>query len=209
MNTDFPLESAIEVIWMLLNPILIALKWSIENSGTVGMFVLTIFVVVYTRKTLKATQKTVELSEKTLKEANRPDIVAYCDIVGDYQLYFFIKNLGSSLAVNIKVDLEILRGDLKNKTFLKADMINNEISMLVPGQYLRTMIERLAFLIDENENLPKFNVNVSYKDSYGELFKDFYVLDMNMYKGNEHIPINGVHELTKEVRLIRKNLTEQ
>lgn len=209
MKVEYPLDSGTEVAWMFINWIINLTIWSVENSGTVGMFILTLFVVVYSRRTLKVTQRTVEISEMNYKDAKKPDVIAYCDIENNYYLYFFVKNIGVSPALNININFETLRGDLSSTGFLDVDMLRNEVAMLVPNQNLRCFIDGLSNLQDNEENFPKFKVELTYHDKEGESYNDWYILDMNMFKGLSQVTIKGVHELTKEVHQIRKTLEKK
>jgi hypothetical protein len=208
MKVEYPLENSNEIIMAFLYYALISFKWIFANLGTVGMFFLTIFIVLYTKRMMETALETLRLTETNFKESRKPEVIAYFDEVNSYVINFNIKNIGLSPAVNVKVDLNLIKGNIGDSTLMKANMIIDEIKTLAPNQLLKNLVNPSFQLLDENKEFPIFNAIITYQNSSGEKYKDEYVLDLNMYKGNSQMTLKGVHELVKEMEKLNKNINK-
>jgi hypothetical protein len=206
MKVDYPIENTNEFIMAFMYYALVIFKWTLANLGTVGMFFLTIFIVLYTKKMMEAALETLRLTESNFKESRKPEVIAYFDEVNSYIFNFTIKNIGASPAINVKVDLEILEGSIGDSDLMNSNMLKDRISTLAPNQQLKNFVNPSFEIVDQNGNFPIFSCVITYENSMSENFKDEYLLDLNMYKGNSQIRLKGVHELVKEVEDVKKSL---
>lgn len=178
----------------------------INSIIALGMFILTLFYVVYTKKILFATIETVKQAEITRRENTKPDIIVYFDTDKLNVLNLIVKNIGKSVAFNVQINLEKTQGLIKEDYFRNIYFLNNPIPTFAPEQSIDSFCGLFRELKDENEKFPIFKVTVSYQDSEGNQFKNDYLLDLNMYKGILQIENKSVHDLTKEIGKMRNTL---
>ncbi len=125
---------------------------------------------------------------------------------------FHIRNVGLGPAYGIKLDF-IEKPDLSGygveRPFWEASFAKNGISVLGPGQDLKTTAD---FAIDRAKDKTLVNygvVRISYSSVTGKSFTDEFVLDMGSLEGATRISIGTVHDLNKNLAEIRKILQKR
>ena len=191
-----------------------AIEWINHNSAfistlsTIGLVILTFFYVIYTQKILKANQEMILEARNTRRQENMPNIIAYFDVPKVNLLNFVIENIGKSVAVNTKVKLEPIIDFQESNYLHKSYMINNELATIAPNQKLITFVDTMFNMKNQEGNFPKFKASITFHDYEGSLYNAQYILDLNAYNGLSRIEDKGIHELTKEVTEVRKELAK-
>jgi hypothetical protein len=151
------------------------INWLLANVGTLGIFILTLFNLFYTRHIVKANQEMVESS-------NRPEVIAYFYLRKNQLVMFKVKNIGKGLALNTKINL--------NPTFDQwthiedTNLIGNEIKLIAPNQELETYVWKLDELkVNHNNEYPKMDIIISYEDTKGKKYNDKYNVNLKDYAG--------------------------
>jgi hypothetical protein len=193
-----------------------------------------IFVVIYvwktwhiasaTKESAKATEKSADISRKTLEEMKEardqdtaPYIFVYLDIiVGKQDIYLFVKNVGKSIANNVKLEfdppLEISSPKYKisDRAFIK-----DGISSMPPGYEIKTLFDSAISYFDNKKNLPlTYKVKISYSGGIEPKTREVrQTLDLSVIKGLIYEKektmtnlVNKIEELTKSVNSIAEKL---
>ncbi|WP_303984246.1 hypothetical protein [Niallia circulans] len=188
----------------ILNVVADILLWLFENIGTLGMFILTFFTVIYSRRMLKETVKTVENAEKSLHLSNKPEVITYFNNERLHTVYFYIKNIGKSPAVDITFDLTLKSGK-RIETLHSYYPIKNGVATLMPDQTLYTFVDTTIGLMDENKNYQVYEIKINYKDPEGILYEEIFTLDNSMFKGT-FVSDSELGKLIKAAEKIAKEI---
>lgn len=180
-------------------------NWILSNIGTLGMFILTLFYVGYTKKMMESSNETVKQGEMTLKESKKPEVIAYFDIENLFNLNFIIENIGKTAAINVKFQLEVISGkDIAKIRGFNA--LSEGISTLAPAQKLKTFADIFGSTCDEKGRYPVFQITIEYEDKDKNLYKDSYTLDTNMFSGASRIKEGNLNDVVKELEKIAKKM---
>ncbi|OXS81444.1 MULTISPECIES: hypothetical protein [Bacillus] len=185
------------------------LKWFIDNSGSFGVFILTIFTVIIAKRSLAADLKSIKIAEEELLSNQSPDVIAYLE-VKKFKIHFIVKNFGSAPACDVTFEFEEVSGKFEFRDFNKdTRIIKDGIATLAPNQ----TIDVRAGTFDEirtNDEYPIVDVIIRYKNKEGREFKDIYRHNLNIYK---KLPVSAnkdmydiVQELERTNRLLKKFL---
>ena len=144
-----------------------------------------------------ATRKSAEIAESTLREMRdsqdqevAPYVVTYFDVIVDKNLiYFVIKNIGKSMAVNIKLEFDPPLPHGKISSNIERVLINGGIPSLPPSHEIRTIFDVFTEYIRSGSPF-KYILTSTY---YGGLSpvqrKATYSQDISSYRG-----VTFVHE---------------
>ncbi len=152
------------------------------------------------------------LSLQEMKEARdqeiAPYVVVYFDMPrGEHFIYLVVKNIGRSIARDVKLQFSPRLIGISQEDFTNLPMIRDGIASMPPNHEIRTLVDSTVAFFNEKSDRPlTYQVNVSF---YGGL-KDTqrlseHVLDLTAYKGLSWITRRGLHELTNEVEKISRN----
>ena len=162
------------------------------------------------RESTAATLKTIEEMKETRDQESAPYVVAYFDL--NFPLIFFVvKNLGKSVATEIKLSIDppmaitqpIL--DLNKLSFLK-----DGIAALAPGSEIRTIFASSTTYFDDPPARPrKYKATIVYKGGLS-LQPRWHEMTLNLsaYEGTIHHNKNDLNDLVKEVEQIRRTFGE-
>ncbi|MGQ7276616.1 hypothetical protein ACT91Q_01465 [Brevibacillus thermoruber] len=186
--------------------------WQIITSfiSSIGMFIVTLFYVVYTKKILKANQGMFEESIKARKQELMPNVIAYFDMPELNALHFVVKNIGRSVAVNTRVELEPIIDFPKKEYLSRSNLVNELIPTIAPDQKLVTFVQMMFDLKNQDGDFPKFKASIYFEDINGEKYHSQYILDVNVWKGAIRLGEKfGVHDLVEEVKGIKELLAKK
>lgn len=203
---DFPLDNGAEIILYIINQSLSGIKWFIEYSGSLGMFILTLFVVMYAKKTLKLNQEIVEQEKQNIIENKRPEVIAYFDVGEKSELYFLIKNIGKSPAINTKINMVLEKGNAFTDSLKLYYPIKKGIATLAPNQELKTFFAMTYEVKDSQGEFPVYTALISYEDREQRHYHEEFTLDTNMFKGKIRLGVKDMNDLVKVVEKIEKKL---
>lgn len=206
MNIKYPLETGSDIIWFLLTILYEALKWFTENAGSLGMFILTIFVVLYAKRTLDINKEIVEQERQNIIDSKRPEVVAYFDVEGSSELNFFIANIGKSMAVNVDLNMELIKGNVITDTLNIYYPLKHGISTLAPQQKLKTFFALSGDIKDQAGEYPIYEIKIKYEDTEKRVYNDKYQLNINMFKNRYRITNKEIHDLVTVLEEIKNKM---
>jgi len=169
-----------------------------------------IALVIYVIKTWQiasANKKMVEEIRESRLQENRPYVMAYFDIpYGEVIIYFVIKNVGKSIARNVKLKCEpILKTTRENIiNFGELDIFKNGITEIPPSYELKTVFDTTINYFDDKKNMPlTFDLKISYCGGLSnELIEYQQALDLRPFKGLMFIKEKGIDALVERVEKI-------
>lgn len=165
--------------------------------------------LMISQQSIGVTLKTVQEMREARDQESAPYVIAYFDL--DLPMIFFVvKNLGKSVATDIKLSIDpplVTKNPSINLNDLS--MIKNGIATLAPGSEIRTFFDStIGSFSDPNWPL-KYKVTIAYK---GGLLPDLrwheMTLDLSAYKGLYYDSKKDLDDLVKEIEQIRKAFEE-
>lgn len=192
-----------------------------------------------TRKTTELSQRSTELSQKSIELSQQaleemragreqeiaPYVLAYIDMpYGGWVLFFVVKNIGKTVAKEIKFVFEPpLQSGWGNRAHeFDVSFLKKGISSLAPGQELRVVFDAMTNYFDGaavkmlKGTLPSaYTVRVTYRGGLrpDELHASEQVIDLSMFrhigvlqeKGEKDL-INAVESLAKSNQNVQRSL---
>lgn len=183
-----------------------------------------IAVIIY-GLTLIAAVVAAVIAKKALEEnkkQNRPFVTVKIDHMKESINWFRLKvcNEGVGQAFNVGISLELDKGIDKNLTnqemlekFSTPKFMKNRLANL---SYQEERYSNFISLIEMDKRngilfkeffTAKFIVDVTYVDSYKNLYKEKFILDFNEYDGTYKIGKTSEEKLIDELKNINKNLS--
>lgn len=171
------------------------------------MVLITIVYSIFTYKMLKSHKEMVNESQKNRELASRPEVIAYFYLKSRDLLIFKIKNIGKGLALNstVKIDPYFDRWTYINDT----NLIDNEIKLIAPNQELETFVGQLSEIYKDNNEYPKFNVEINYESIEGMHYSSSYYIDLKDYAGCVNIVEYGIHDIATTLQEVEKQLKQK
>src|SRR4030067_1278439 len=128
-----------------------------------------IVYVIKTGEMASATRKSAEIAESTLREMRdsrdqeiAPYVVTYFDVIVDKNLiYFVIKNIGKSMAVNVKLEFDPPLPHGKISSNIERVLINGGIPSLPPSYEIRTIFDVFTEYVRSGSQL-KYILTTTY-----------------------------------------------
>jgi hypothetical protein len=192
-----------------------------------------------TRKTTELSQRSTELSQKSIELSQQaleemragrgqeiaPHVIAYIDMpYGGWVLFFVVKNIGRTVAKEIKFDFEPpLQSGWGNRAHeFDVSFLKSGISSLAPGQELRVVFDAMTNYFDGSAvkmlegTLPSaYTVRVTYRGGLrpDELHASEQVIDLSMFSDigvleekDEKDLIKAVESLAQSNQNIQRSL---
>ena len=166
-----------------------------------------------TRESAKTSEKMIEEMKDARDQESAPYVVPYIKI-NDHIIFFCIKNIGKSVAINIKINVE---PEFKSSVFgdkiRDISFIKNGLSSLQPGHELATMLDVSHIYLNRSDFPLSYLVKVSYE---GGLHKErrYYeqVLDLSVYKDiipNEGLKFDDLAKYLEDISKSDKKISEE
>lgn len=171
--------------------------------SSIGMLVITIIYVIYTRSIFIANKKMNEHTELIRKEDMKPFVIGYFDLINSNLVYFHVENIGKTPAINTDVRIEKLSGKISDNYFLSSNLINTTIHTLAPQQKISTLVDIFFDMKDENDKYPTFKVVSKYESMDQTSYTDTYYFDLNIYKGKSDVSNKGIKDIYNEIKRLR------
>lgn len=190
--------------------------WTTIITTMVQVITLIVVIVytVYTAKMTTAAKASAQAANNTINEMkeardqeNAPYMVVYFDIpLGKHLIYLVIKNVGKSIATDIKLTFTPPLSSVVFKGINDVPLIKNAISTFPPDYEIRTLFDG-AIQRFGNTNLPlTYTVEVSY---CGGLINNkrtsTQTLDLSMYYGLLAVNEKDMNDLVKAAEDIAKH----
>ena len=163
------------------------------SLGFLGLYVWKTWQMASsTRESAKASEKMIDEMKDARDQESAPYVVPYINI-NKHMILFGIKNIGKSVAKNIKIKVE---PDLKSSIFgdkiRDLSLIKNGLSSLPPGHELGTMLDVSHIYLNREDFPMSYSVKVSYEGGLHKEARDYeQVLDLSAYK--DIIPDNEMN----------------
>lgn len=173
----------------------------ISIDYTLANVVITGFLLYATYEYAQLTEELVSETNKMRKAQTQPNVYTAIQPVDELNetLEFFIQNIGSGAAYNIKfIDPPVFQY-AEGKFLSKVHLIDNEIEFLAPNQKMQVFMMQ-SFKIFELNSKDPINIKIEYKDSEGEEFKRNYKIDFSI--------VLDVQRMTDKYTSFEKNLLD-
>ena len=195
-------------------------KEAIDSVLAITQILSLIALVVYVVKTWQiasAIREAARASAMTLGEMKQsrdqesaPYVVTYFEIpTGEHVIYFVIKNIGRSVATNVRIALEPKLINHSGEDFSKLPLLKNGIPSMPPNYEIRTFFDTSIAAYGEDSTVP-----LTYKATvrfFGGIEaaerKTEQVLDLSFNKGLSWISRKGLHEVATEIERISRGFT--
>ncbi|AMR10756.1 hypothetical protein NQS36_16890 [Bacillus sp. C1(2022)] len=147
------------------------------------MFVLTIFIAYYSKKSSKASLEAAQLAKKEYESKKEPEIIIYFEL-NEFRLDFKLKNIGNGVATNVIIKLEEKSGNFHNSYMHKMEngIFNTSILTFAPSQEIKGIAAEVSD-IKGDSGYPVFTCNINYHDKNGRLYNKSYDFDLNYIAG--------------------------
>ena len=145
---------------------------------------------------------------KCLREdQNRPFVVMDVDFVGTSELFLFVRNLGTSLARDVRIAIEPpLESSVEWIDVGKFKMLKDGISTLAPGKELRTFFDQ-GFRRDESDLPLVHTATITYSDDRRKRrFIESMELDIEQYMHLRFAVRKDLDDIHKQLTEINKSL---
>lgn len=163
-----------------------------------AMAVATVWMALYSKKS-------IDEMKISRKEANKANIVFYVE-QKEHNLNFIIKNIGNSMAKNVKIRSN---PQLKYDDEFNFDSIfKNIIPSFPPGFEIKFAFNDTISILNESDSL-SYTISISFEDIYGEIVKEDFIIDLS-YLNNLFLKIpndvdSSLHNINKNMEKIIKS----
>ena len=116
------------------------------------------------------------------EDQNRPFVVIDVDFVGSSELFLFVRNLGTSLARDVRITIEPpLKSSIEDISVAKFKMLKDGITTLAPGKELRTFFDQ-GFMRHDSGLPLVYAATITYSDDrHQRNFSESMEIDMEQY----------------------------
>lgn len=137
------------------------------------------------------------------EQQNRPFVVIDTDFERASELFLHVTNLGTSLARNVKIDIEPPLKSAVDIPVEKFKMLSDGISTLAPGKELRTFFD-LGFRRHESDLPLVYAATITYSDETGRRrFEEKIDLDLEQYMHLHFASRDEIHDVHARLKEIR------
>lgn len=163
-----------------------------------AMAVATVLMALYSKKS-------IDEMKISRKEANKANIVFYVE-QKEHNLNFIIKNIGNSMAKNVKIRSN---PQLKYDDEFNFDSIfKNIVPSFPPGFEIKFAFNDTISILNESDSL-SYTISISFEDIYGEIVKEDFIIDLS-YLNNLFLKIpndvdSSLHNINKNMEKIIKS----
>ncbi len=150
-------------------------------------------------------ERRAEEGRELRREQVRPFVVA--EMVPDFIITFRVRNVGQTLARNVRVTWEafptVTENFAKDPVWTGPDasvLFRDGIPFLPPGQEVSTLFDHFPDRIDKGLDM-QFKVTVTYEDfNESNRYEETFALDLDLYRGLRHISRKDIHDAAKELK---------
>ena len=147
-------------------------------------------------------------AKRLREDQNRPFVVIDVDFVGTSELFLYVKNVGTSLARDVKIEVDPPLSSAIDIPVEKFKMLRDGIATLAPGKELRTFFDQ-GFRRDESELPLVYRATLTYADDRRKRhFRESMDLDMEQYMHLHFVERRDIHDVYKQLKEIGKNLAK-
>jgi hypothetical protein len=193
------------------------LFWA-QLAGIAVQFLSLIFLIVYviktwemasaTRVAAEATQGSVAEMRETRDQQTAPYIIVYFDVpFGTSLIYLVVKNIGSTIASDVKLDFTPPLSASDGNNIREASFVKDGIAAMPPGYEIRALFDTGPSYFG-NPDLPlKYQVRVTYLGGINNASRTLnQTLDLSVRKGVLYVRPKTIENVADELEKIRREL---
>lgn len=165
----------------------IAITDWIQAIMAIVSLVVSLIALYQSKKSIEQANKSLALTEQSIRDANKSVMIAYFDTVNVTHVdkYLIIKNFGSTPATIL--DIKTTEMDVKLDLQQRIKSINN--TMFAPNQKFVTQLIKMDNT--ENDDLLPFDIELTYKDTLGEIYIDNFSINPKITKAMFRLAVNN------------------
>lgn len=148
----------------------------------------------------------VKEARELREEQNRPFVVVDFDVEQGYMIHLEVMNMGTSLARDVRIEIEPPLESAIDIDVGKLKMLNEGIATLAPGKKLRTFFDMSFRRNEDRPDLPlNYTARITYTDEKRKrTFDEELNLDMDQYMHIRTVTRHDVHDVHDQLERIRK-----
>jgi hypothetical protein len=148
----------------------------------------------------------VKEARELREEQNRPFVVVDFDVEGGYMVYLEVVNMGTSLARDVRIEIDPPLESAIDIDMGKLKMLSDGIATLAPGKKYRTFFDMSFRRNEDRPDLPMNHIaRVRYWDEKRKRqFDETLNLDLDQYMHINTVTRHGLHDIHKELEKMRK-----
>ena len=175
--------------------IYVAKTWSIAKSSKVSA---------------EQTRKLIEETRISRDEETAPRVIVFFDL-HEQVAELVIKNIGRSVANNVRISIEPEISNISDKDFVEyyTTLLTQGVKMLVPDQEIRAFLNTTPEIFKRSEGPMIYNIEVSYEG--GSLNKQRVhqsSIDLRLFAPRPSMRKPGIKDIAEELTNIAKAITE-
>jgi hypothetical protein len=148
----------------------------------------------------------VKEARELREEQNRPFVVVDFDVEDGYMVYLEVVNMGTSLARDVRIEIDPPLESAIDIEIGKLKMLNEGIATLAPGKKYRAFFD-MSFR--RNEDRPDLPMNHTARVRYWDekrkrSFDETLDLDLDQYMHINTVTRHGLHDIYGQLEKIRK-----
>jgi len=190
----------------------------VQLFGIVVQFLSLIFLIVYviktwemasaTRVAAEATQSSVAEMHEARDQQTAPYIVVYFDVpFGTALIYLVVKNMGSSIANNVKLVFTPPLSASSGDEIREASFIKNGIAAMPPGYEIRALLDTGPDYFGRPDLPLTYQVKVAYHGGMDNTPRELIqTLDLSVRKGVMYVRPKSIENVVDELERIRREL---
>jgi hypothetical protein len=147
--------------------------------------------------------------KETRDQEVAPYVVVYFDVPqGEHIIYMVVKNVGKSVATNVRIEIDPKLIGSREKDFSTVSLIRDGIASIPPGYEIRTFVDTGRSMFDEQNKRPlTYRAKVTYFGGLKDIMRTTeQILDLSVYKGLSFVSRRGIHDLAQEVEKISESI---
>ncbi|MFB9164111.1 hypothetical protein [Arthrobacter psychrochitiniphilus] len=184
---------------------------AIYSILTLGLLAVAVVASLYAKAQWNVARQQREDARTAQIEASRPYVIVTIEASEASQVLFdlVVKNIGVRPALNVTISLDPApqrANESSGHEIAKIKMLNEPVSMIAPGQEMRTFYDSR---IERNgvDGLPsEHKVSLSYFDSSQRKYTDVSTLDIEALQGIMYASTKTLHDIGKSLDEIQKTL---
>lgn len=150
----------------------------------------------------------VKEARELREEQNRPFVVVDFDVEGGYLVHLQVENMGTSLARDVRIEIDPPLESAIEIEISKLKMLNDGIATLAPGKKYRAFFDMSFRRNEDRPDLPmNYTARVRYSDERRKRsFDETLNLDLDQYMEIRTVTRRGLHDIHKQLEQLRKIL---
>jgi len=157
------------------------------------------------RMSMQASLDTIEEMREARDQESAPSVIAFFDLLGDSHIFFVVKNIGKSVATDVKLTIEPPFAPISTYSKLNdLPLIKNGIAALAPGSEIRALFIVAVHFGEALNACSTYKATIEYKGGLSlKPRKESMFLDLSIYENIIPNHKKDLDDLVKEVERIK------